>query len=97
MPFTVSVIPVGLQYGVEAVEVVDAEIVVTVGAGPGAVDIAKYTTFDISVVVVAPVFEVPETAEPGICTATCTVPALVIKEAGTGAVNCELLTSVVTS
>ena len=48
---------------------VDAEIELTVGAGPGAELIVKYTTFEISVVVVALVLEVPETAEPGIWTA----------------------------
>lgn len=52
VPFTVSVKPCELQYGVEAVEVVDAESEVIVGGGPGAVLMVKRTTFDISVVVV---------------------------------------------
>ena len=41
VPFTVSVIPDALQYGVEACEVVDAEIEVIVGAGPGGLAIVK--------------------------------------------------------
>jgi hypothetical protein len=41
VPFTVSVIPVALQNGVEACEVVDAEIEVIVGAGPGGLAIVK--------------------------------------------------------
>ena len=65
----------------------DAEIEVTVGAGPAGVPIVKYTTLEISVVVVLFMFEVAEVAEPGIWTATCTVPGAVTKEAGTGAVN----------
>jgi len=69
VPFTVSVMPAALQYGVEACEVVDAEIEVTVGAGPEALPIVKKTTFETSVVF-EPVFDVPETAEPGIWTAT---------------------------
>jgi hypothetical protein len=50
-----------------------------------------------SVVVVLFVFEVADVAEPGIWTATCTVPVVVIREAGTGAVNTTGLTSVVVS
>ena len=48
----------------------DAESDAIVGAAPGVGLISKLTTFDISVVVVAVVPEAPETAEPGICTAT---------------------------
>jgi hypothetical protein len=42
--------------------------------------------FDTSVVVVAPVLEVAETADPGIWTATCTCPGVAISAAGTTAV-----------
>ncbi len=42
-------------------------------------------------------FCVGETAEPGISTATCTVPALARYEAGTGAVSKTALTRVVVS
>ena len=97
VPFTVSVIPVALQKGVEACEEVDADSDVTVGAGPGGGAIVKKTTLEISVVVVLYMLEVGEAAEPGICTATCTVPAVVRSEAGTGAVNSLELTSVVVS
>jgi len=38
---------------------------------------------------------VPDCAEPGICTAICTVPAVVRSDAGTGAVSSMELTSVV--
>jgi hypothetical protein len=57
----------------------------------------KGTTFDTSVVFVAVVPEDPETAEPGIWTATNTVPAVVMSEAGTMAVTCVELTIVVAS
>ena len=97
VPFTVSVIPVALQKGVEACEEVDAESDVTAGAGPGGAAIVKKTTLEISVVFVLYTFDVGEAAEPGICTATCTVPAVVRSEAGTGAVNSTELTSVVVS
>jgi hypothetical protein len=53
--------------------------------------------FDISVVVVLFTFCVADCDEPGICTATCTVPVVVSSEAGTGAVSCRLLTKVVFS
>lgn len=69
-PATVSVNPVGLQYGVAGSEVVDAESEVIVGTGPGVGSILKLTRFDISVVVVAVVPDDPETAEPGIWMAT---------------------------
>ena len=52
VPFTVSVKPWELQYGVEAAEVVDAESEVMAGGVPGAAPIVKRTMFDISVVVV---------------------------------------------
>jgi hypothetical protein len=65
-PATVSVNPVGLQYGVEGSEVVDAESEVITGRAPGVAIIVKFTTFETSVVVVAVVPEAPETAEPGI-------------------------------
>ena len=39
---------------------------------------------------------VPDCADPGICTAICTVAAVARFVAGTGAVNWMLLTSVVT-
>jgi hypothetical protein len=52
VPFTVSVKPWGLQYGVEAAEVVDAESEVMAGGVPSAAPTVKRTTFDISVVVV---------------------------------------------
>ena len=88
-PATVSVNPVGLQYGVE-----DGEVEVTVGNGPGVGLIVKFTTFDCSVVVVAVVPEAPETAEPGIWTATRMVSAAVMSEAGTVAVSCVLVMEV---
>ena len=52
VPFTVSVKPCALQNGVDAAEVVDAEMEVIAGDGPAAALIVKRTTFDISVVVV---------------------------------------------
>jgi hypothetical protein len=87
VPFTVSVKPCVLQAGVEAVEVVDAETEVMAGGVPGGAPIVKRTRFEISVVVVLLMFEVADCAEPGICTAICTVPAVVRREAGTGAVS----------
>jgi hypothetical protein len=42
---------------------------------------------ETSVVVVLLIFEFAEAAEPGICTATWTVPGVASREAGTGAVN----------
>ncbi len=70
----------------EAADVVDAERDVIAGGVPGAGFTVKRTTFDISVVVVLLMF-VPAVADPGICTATCTVPVVAMSEAGTGAVN----------
>jgi hypothetical protein len=87
VPFTVSVKPCVLHAGVEAVEVVDAEREVIAGGVPGGAPIVNRTTFDTSVVVVLLTFEVADCAEPGICTAIFTVPAVVSKEAGTGAVS----------
>jgi len=69
-PFTVNVNPLGWQYGVEESEVAGAETDVMTGAGPAAAPILKLTRLDTSVVVVAVVPEDPETADPGICTAT---------------------------
>jgi hypothetical protein len=65
-PATVSVNPFGLQYGVAANELVDAESDAITGIAPDVGPTVKFTTFDTSVVVVAPVPEVPETDEPGI-------------------------------
>lgn len=70
VPFTVSVKPVGLQKGVEAAEVVEADSDEIAGDAPGAAATVKSTTFEISVVVVLLTFEVADEAEPGICTAT---------------------------
>jgi hypothetical protein len=95
VPFTVSVNPWALQDGVEAADVVDAERDVIAGGVPGAAPIVKRTMFEIAVVVVLLMFCVGETAEPGISMATCTVPVVARSEAGTGAVNCMLLTRVV--
>lgn len=82
VPFTVRVKPLGLpQNGAETGErdVID-------GGAPGAVLIVKRTTFDTAVVVVLLIF-VPLVADPGISTATFTVPPVVSNEAGTGAVS----------
>jgi hypothetical protein len=87
VPFTVSVIPFGWQYGVE-----DTEMDAIVGNGPGTGLTVKLTKSDTSVVVVAVMPEAPETAEPGIWTATCAVPAVAILEAGTDAVSWVALT-----
>jgi hypothetical protein len=88
VPFTVSVKPLGWQYGAEANA--GAEINVIVGAGPCGRLIVNLTTFDNSVVVVAPVLEVGETDEPGIWMATGTSTGEVVVvgklEAGTTAV-----------
>jgi hypothetical protein len=73
---------------------VDAESELIVGTEPGVELIVKFTTFDTSVVVVAVVPEEPETAEPGIWMATRMVPAAVMSEAGTVAVNCVLVMEV---
>jgi hypothetical protein len=94
-PFTVSVKPCALQNGVDAAEVVDAEMEVIAGDVPAGALIVKRTTFDISVVAVLLMFCVADCADPGICTDTWAVPGVVRFDAGTGAVNCELLTSVV--
>jgi hypothetical protein len=96
VPVTVKVRPLGLQYGVDGIDVVEAEMDEITGAGPGMGIIVKRIMFDTSVVVVADVLEVPETEEPGIWIATGTVigvvPVLVISAAGTTAVNWVLLT-----
>jgi hypothetical protein len=96
-PFTVNVKPLAWQYGVDESEDDGAETDVITGAGPAVAPILKTTRLDTSLVVVAVVLEDPETAEPGICTATCTAPADVKFEAGTIAVSCVLLTNVVVS
>jgi hypothetical protein len=80
--FTVNVKPMGLPQNGDETGERDA----IAGGVPGAAPIVKRTMFDTSVVVVLLMF-VPDEAEPGICTATCTVPAVVRSEAGTGAVN----------
>jgi hypothetical protein len=72
---------------VEATEVVDAESEVIVGGAAGAALILKGTASDISVVVVLLTFCVADCADPGICTAICTVAAVARSEAGTGAVS----------
>jgi hypothetical protein len=87
VPFTVSVKPWVLQDGVEAANVVDAERDVIAGGVPGGGPIVNSTMFDTSVVVVLLTFCVADWDEPGICTATCTVPAAARSEAGTGAVS----------
>jgi hypothetical protein len=60
VPLTVSVNPCGLQYGVKAAAVVDADTEVIVGGVPGGVLMVKSTTFEISVVVVLLTFDVPD-------------------------------------
>lgn len=87
VPLTVSVSPVALQYGVDDALVVDADKDVTAGGVPAGAPTWKSTTFEISVVVVLLTLDVAELAEPGICTATCTVAAVARSEAGTGAVS----------
>jgi hypothetical protein len=67
--------------------VVDVEREVMVGGVPGAEPIVKSTRLETSVVVVLFTFEVADCAEPGICTAIFTMPGVVRKEAGTGAVS----------
>lgn len=74
---------------------VDAESELIVGEGPAALLIVNRTMLDTAVVVVLETFCVGETAEFGISMATCTVPALVRSEAGTGAVSWTELTNVV--
>jgi len=86
VPFTVSVKPCALQYGVLLDEVVDAEREVIEGGAAGAALMLNNTTFDISVVVVL-LTVVAFWAEPGICMATCTVPGVARSVAGTGAVS----------
>ena len=78
----------------EAAEVVEADKEVIAGGVPGGGLMVNKIRFDISVVVVL-LMLVPEEAEPGIWMAICTVPGLASREAGTGAVTCELLTRVV--
>jgi hypothetical protein len=96
-PVTVSVKPCALQYGVDAADVVDAERELIAGGIPAGGPMVKRTMLDISVVVVLFTFDVAEEADPGICTDTLTVPAVVTSEAGTGAVSWLALTSVVVS
>lgn len=55
----------------------DAETDVMAGGVPGVAPIVKRTKLDISVVVVLFTFEVADCAEPGICIAIFTVPAVV--------------------
>lgn len=100
VPVTVSVNPLGLQYGAEACDVVDAESDVIAGGVPGFGVTVKMTMLETSVVVVTfPLFglEVGDTAEPGMSIAICTGPAFVRSETGTGAVSCVELTNVVVS
>jgi hypothetical protein len=59
VPFTVKVKPCGLQYGVKAAAVVDADTEVIVGGVPGGVLMVKSTTFEISVVVVLLTLDAP--------------------------------------
>lgn len=59
--------------------------------------IVKRTMLESSVVPEAKEFDAPGTDEPGICTTTCTVPALAMFDAGTMAVNWVLLTKFVVS
>lgn len=90
VPVTVSVNPLGLQYGVDACDVVDAESDVIAGGVPGLGVTVKITMLETSVVVVTlPLFglDVGDTAEPGMSMAICTVPGAVRSEVGTGAVN----------
>jgi hypothetical protein len=82
-------------------DVVDAETEEITGSGPGAEFTKKYTMFDTSVVFaefgVLFMLAVPETAEPGIWTETCTCPGVVMSEAGTTAVIVVLLTKTVSA
>ena len=71
-----------LQNGCEAGEMDAIE-----GGVPSAALIVKSITFDTAVVTVVLTFCVGDCAEPGISTATWTVPVPVRSEAGTGAVN----------
>jgi hypothetical protein len=70
---------------------------VMAGGVPGAALMVKSITFDTAVVTVVLTFCVGDCAEPGISTATWTVPVPVRSDAGTGAVNSIELTSVVVS
>ncbi len=70
---------------------------VIVGGEGGEAFIVKRTILESSVVPEAKEFDVPETDEPGICTTTCTVPALAMFDLGTVAVNWVLLTKFVSS
>ena len=80
---TVSMNPLALPQ--KGAEFGDSE---AIDAGdPGVAPILKRTTLDISVVVVLETFCVADWAEPGICTAIWTVPAVVRSDAGTGAVS----------
>jgi hypothetical protein len=97
IPVTVRVSPAAPQKGVDAADVVEAESEVTAGGVPSGAPIWKSTMFDTSVVVVLFTLDVAVDADPGICTATLTVPAVARSEAGTGAVSWMLLTSVVVS
>lgn len=80
---------------------VDAETDEITGSGPGAGLILKNTMFDTSVVFaefgVLFMLAVPETAEPGIWTDTCTCPGVATSEAGTTAVIVVLLTKTVSA
>jgi hypothetical protein len=89
VPVTARVKPEALQEGqndMGGTEGADANSEVIAGGVPSAGPIVKWTTLDISVVVVLLTF-VPDVAEPGICTATFIVPAVARSEAGTGAVS----------
>ena len=91
VPVTVSVkvaLPAPMLAGISCV---------MVAGGPGEALIVKRTMLESSVVPEAIEFDVPETDEPGICTTTCTVPALAMFDAGTVAVNWVLLTKFVVS
>jgi hypothetical protein len=83
VPFTVKgKLLVSLQYRCDP-----GDSVVSDGGVPGAAVIENSTMLETSVVVVLFTLDVPDWAEPGICTATCTLPVDVRSEAGTGAVN----------
>jgi len=66
---------------------VEVDTDVMAGGVPGSALIVKRTTLETSVVVVLLTFDVADCAEPGICTATVTVPGAASSGAGTGAVN----------
>ena len=86
VPVTVSVMPCVPQYGAEEVTILFTAREVIEGGAPGGVVIENRTRFDIAVVVVLLIF-VPLVADPGISTATCTVPGVVSNFAGTRAVS----------